>query len=694
MTIDRARATVLLLAAQAVCLGVAIALLVIPANGIFLAAYGAKWLPLTYVGIAVLGSSASVFIARSLRRWTLPAVSIVVLSSITATLLVTWLLMVVTGSALPSVLQLMMLPVLLQLGFVIIGGQAGRLLDLQQIKRYFPRIVAGFVVGYMTGGFAAVPVLKVLGDPMHLIVISSGSCATFTVLVGVTARRRPAELTVVETSAAATDHSLRSLLATRFVVLVFAYQVLSAMASQVLDFLVFDRAAARFTDAADLTRFVALYTGVLNAVDIAFLIVLAGWLLTRFGLRVGLLANPVVVAGLTMVMLVTTLGPGASSALLFTVVVSTRIVDITLNDGVTRGSINAVFQLLPVEQRMAVQASVEGIGVPMAIGATGVLLLLLTAFDLGTGWVVALAFVLCVAWIVAAITAYGEYRAALGTLLRRRALDLDAGLPGSVDEQTAARRLLLTSDVRDLRLGLDLGVTANLSSADLADLAAHDDRDIRLLALGLLAGRGDAHAAAAAATELRPLATSDDATERRAAALVLAHTLPVHRSDLLRQLVLDPDASVRVAALNSVGSADDELVEAVLVGLDDPATMEAAVDASRRLGAAALSAAARRLAEPGPFQARLLRLVGAIDAPPDLSAAILTPLVDHPDRTVSLAALVGLARHGVSVDERVLDRLMADDVGLAAHALAARAVDVGVRHRGAAFTRRSAHRRP
>ena len=90
------------------------------------------------------------------------------------------------------------------------------------------------------------------------------------------------------------------------------------------------------------------------------------------GLHVGLLADPVVVAGLTMVMLVTTLGPATSSALLFTVIMSTRIVDITLNDEVTRGSINAVFQLLPVERASPVQASVEGIGVPMAIGATGV----------------------------------------------------------------------------------------------------------------------------------------------------------------------------------------------------------------------------------------------------------------------------------------------------------------------------------
>ena len=57
VTIDRARATVLLLAAQAVGFGVAAALLVIPANGIFLAAYGAEWLPLTYVGIALLGTT-------------------------------------------------------------------------------------------------------------------------------------------------------------------------------------------------------------------------------------------------------------------------------------------------------------------------------------------------------------------------------------------------------------------------------------------------------------------------------------------------------------------------------------------------------------------------------------------------------------------------------------------------------------
>ena len=523
MTVERTRATVLLLAAQAVWFGVTAALLVIPANGIFLTAYGAEWLPLTYVGIALLGTAASIVIARSMRRWTLPTVSIAVLAATAAMLLGTWAIIAVTGSAWPSVLQLVMFPILLQLGFVIIGAQAGRLLDLQQIKRYFPRIVAGFVVGFMLGGFAAVPLLDLFARPEHLVVVSAAACVVFMGLVRVTARRRPAELTVVDRPAETQARpSLRALLTTRFVVLIFVYQMLSAMGSQVLDFLVFDRAAARYDDAAELTRFVALYTGVLNVVDLVFLAVIAAWLLLRFGLRLGLVANPAAVTALTVAMLIAVLGPGASSLALFAIVVTAQIVDIAFNDGMTRGSINAVFQVLPVEERMAVQASVEGIGVPVAIGATGVMLLVMNALDLGTSAVVGFALVLCALWTIAAIVAYGDYRRALAARLRRRGLDVQSALPVGVEEQTAARRLLLTDDVSDIRLGLDLAVTANLAAADLADLARHGDRDIRLLALGQLARRGDDAAATEAIAIARLLAGSSDVVERRAAALALA----------------------------------------------------------------------------------------------------------------------------------------------------------------------------
>ena len=65
---------------------------------------------------------------------------------------------------------------------------------------------------------------------------------------------------------------LRRLLATRFVALILAYQVLSALASQLSDYLVFDRAAAQFPDADDLARFLGGYTAVMNVVSIGFLV--------------------------------------------------------------------------------------------------------------------------------------------------------------------------------------------------------------------------------------------------------------------------------------------------------------------------------------------------------------------------------------------------------------------------------------
>ena len=57
-----------LLTGQAVAFGVTLALLIVPANSIFLDAYGSEWLPATYIAVAVVGSAASAFIARAARR--------------------------------------------------------------------------------------------------------------------------------------------------------------------------------------------------------------------------------------------------------------------------------------------------------------------------------------------------------------------------------------------------------------------------------------------------------------------------------------------------------------------------------------------------------------------------------------------------------------------------------------------------
>ena len=132
----------------------------------------------------------------------------------------------------------------------------------------------------------------------------------------------------------------------------------------------------------------------LNLADILFLALLAGPLMRRFGLRLGLVLNPAVVTAVLAVMAVVAAGPGAAAFGLFVLAGVLRIADIAATDGTTRTSINAAYQVVPVEERLAVQAVVEGIGVPVAIGVTGVLLLALNVLDLGIGAVIVFGLVL------------------------------------------------------------------------------------------------------------------------------------------------------------------------------------------------------------------------------------------------------------------------------------------------------------
>jgi ATP/ADP translocase len=71
------------------------------------------------------------------------------------------------------------------------------------------------------------------------------------------------------------------------VLLVLGYSVASAAATQLLYFIVWDRAAVRFPDAAHLAAFLGAFGALMNTVSIVFVVLVAGRLLRRFGVRLG-----------------------------------------------------------------------------------------------------------------------------------------------------------------------------------------------------------------------------------------------------------------------------------------------------------------------------------------------------------------------------------------------------------------------
>jgi hypothetical protein len=649
MTDAPPRGVVGLLIAQAFAFGVTLALLLVPANALFLDAYGSKWLPVTYIATAVAGGVAAALIARAARRTRLFRVAAAVLGAFAALFAASWGILEAGGDWVSGVL-LVAFSLLIQIGFVFIGGQAGRLLDVRQMKALFPRVVSGFAVGFLAGGLIQIPLLALLGSTENLFLATTAAQLTFLGLLLYTERRFPEVTTERPAGAPAARPPLRTLF-TGLLALLLGYQVLSAMGSQVVDFLLFDRAAARYSG-SDLTRFLSLYTGLLNLVDIVFLAVFAGPLMRRFGLRLGLTLNPATVAAILAAMAVVGAGAGVASFGLFALAGLLRIADLTTTDATTRTSINAAYQVVEPEERLAVQTVVEGFGVPVAIGVTGVLLLLLQALDLGVGAVIGFGLALSVLWTVVAVGVYGAYRHALGEAMRRRPL-----LGADLDDEPAVHALLRSEDARDVRLGLDLLAGFDAPEAELRRLADGSDPEVRSRALAALTALGDARAAAAAPALARDLAGSSDVEDRRAATAIVADR------DVLAALLDDPEPAVRLAALDAVTPADEpEIVERVVQAAGEARTAGRAAAAIARLGDAAIPSLATALANADGR--RRLRLVRAAAAHPE----IVAPALRDPDRSIVLAALDACE----SVAPAILDAVFADAATLAAHAVAAR----------------------
>jgi hypothetical protein len=616
--VNHAGRVVRLLAAQAFVFGLSESLLVIASSAIFLAAYGSRWLPITFVAIALFGTLIAAWTARVVRHRPLPQVAILVESVVGLFFFGAWAVLTLWSGVWVSAPLLVLFPILLQVGFVFVGGQAGRLLDVQQIRIHFPRIVSGFAIGFLAGGLVAIPLLRLPGGTNGLFLIAAIAQVAFVVLLKVTAGRFAERLGQVEH----VPHGLprppvHRLLSSRFVLLLMAYQVLSAAGTYMAEYILFDRAAARFASADSLARFLSRFTIALNAVSLAFLALLAVPLLRRFGLRLGIVANPAVVLVFAVAMLVSATTAGPESLALFALVASARIADVALTDGVTRASLNTSFQVLPLEDRLAVQSVVEGAGLPLAIGGTGVVLFALRTAGASVAVIIAVTVVICVAWTAAAVLLYRDYARALVVALKHRLLR-DA--PVDVEHaETAAllHEMLGSDDERAVRLALDLLPSASEASGEHGELAllADDPRpDVYLPALVRLAETGDGDAQA-------------------------------RLSKTVRTLLYDPDSSMRAEALAAIGPADVDLVDEVVTALEVPATMSAAAAALGRLGDAALPRIAAVLAEtseqPTPATVRLVRATRAASS--DQAAMCLFPYIEHRDRELGLAVLTALA---------------------------------------------------
>jgi HEAT repeat protein len=353
---------------------------------------------------------------------------------------------------------LVLIPIVVPVGFVFVVGQAGMLLDVRDLKAFYARVVAGFALGFVAGGLAGPLLLAVLDGTEDLLAAAAVAATIFMVLVIVTRRRHPTELNVIEHAEVAAERpTLRTVTRNRYIMLIVAFQMLSAVESQWLDFLVYERAAQRYTSSSALANFISRFSATAYGTDILFLLVLAGLLLRRFGLRYGLTANALAVLAVLGAIIVAASAQGSGATIVFALIVAARVTDLTLSDGSSRTSLSAAYQAVPFRLRAVAQATVEGLAVPVAIGLSGVALLAVQSAGGADGLMLPLlTSAVVIAWAVVATLVYREYRVNLLANLRGRTLDPVDLTVESGSGLVAIDRLVESDDERDVRLGLDI----------------------------------------------------------------------------------------------------------------------------------------------------------------------------------------------------------------------------------------------
>jgi hypothetical protein len=586
------RRALLLLAGQAFALGLLVAWITIAASAIFLDTYGSGALPLTYIGAAAAGALASAALTRALRRRSLVSVAKRVLAAFAVLLAGSFAGLWVSGPWV-SVVLLVLIPILVPVGFVFVVGQAGMLLDVRTLKASYARVVAGFALGFVIGGSAGPLLLDLAGRTEALLAFAAAVAAMFLALAWWTERSFPAQLSTIAGDATAeiVKPTIRSLLRNRYVVCIVTFQMLSAVESQWLDFLVYDRAAARYASNEALADFISRFTAIAYGADIVFLVLVAGLLLKRFGLRYGLTANSAVVLALVVAMIVAASLQSSGGMLVFVLVVASRVSDLTLSDGTSRTSLGAAYQAVPLAERLAAQATVEGLAVPLAIGASGLVLIVVRA-TVGTGGLAlpVLTSIVVIAWMVVSLFVYRGYRVNLLANLRHRTLDPSTLEIDDANTLAAIDRLLDSVDERDVRLGLHtLAVAEHPQLTARLDRLALDDRvGVRSHALDRLRTLDPS----AAATSARLGLLHRSAPIRAVSLRTLAAT--GGRSDLAAVVEHwdDPHHEVRLAAAVAIAEFGDEGAKA-RISIDT-------TELSRADDAEGPMLAARVLAKCGP----------------------------------------------------------------------------------------------
>lgn len=690
-------ARVAFLLAHSLFNGVFSAFFLTASNALFLDRFEISWLPVAYIAAAAVGYVAIMLFSRLEKAVGVAALLVTNLAALLAVSGAFWLLAQSTSSR--WVVFAMFVAVGPMFSLVALGywGLAGRLFDLREGKRLFGLVGAGEEVSTVVGLFSIPLLLRVLSGPTPLLLIATvGLAGSLAVVLVLTRRFREALAPSgedEEKGEARRGAGLGGLLKARYFLLLAASVILLNLALYVVDFAFLAQTRARFVGPAQLAQFIGIFYGATKVVELVMKVAVSGRLLSQFGLKVGLLVLPVLLA-LTAGFAVAIGGFGLGAAHFFVVVALAKLFAVVARTSAFEPSFRVLYQPVPAADRLSYQSHVEGTAKQLAVGVVGVALLFFArdrnfdALKLFWGLVPILA-----AWVVVNVLTHREYRARLMqslrsvTATRETADPVEALAPllGSERPGECGTALDLVGRIAPgrfeevvERMLADPGATVRAAALDAAEwgglvelassvdaLAADPDAGVRRAASSCRRRLSELEDLVDDPVRIEELARSPQAEERATAAMAIGRGAKA-KADRLSVLLWDREPAVRQAALAAAGRlGNTEMWPLLVAQLASPAYAPVAAAALVRLGPPVVGEIARAFgrADLDPLVGyRSLAVCEAIGGPE--ASSLVVGKLRFPDRSVRRRALASLvrAKHRVPASEAPFVEQAVEDV--------------------------------
>ncbi|HMQ32461.1 MAG TPA: HEAT repeat domain-containing protein, partial [Chloroflexaceae bacterium] len=602
-------------------------------NALVLGVYGAEGLPYVYLAVAVLLGVAGLGFARAERHVPLGRLLAVPWAAMAGLGGLVYLGLAGGGPDWLTIALLIWAYVISVFGELAFWALAGRLLNLAQGKRLFGLIGSGALAARLVLYTGSALLVAAIGT-LNLTLVALGGMVLALALLLAILRRFPPAPPQRPVGAPVGRAAPRSSSRRRYILLILGLVLVGELGYTILEYFFFERLAATFPDPDRLAQFFGVFAGVLFLCATLVSATLTGPFLRRFGVRLGLASEPLLV-GLGMALALGAALVAPPGAALFAILLATKFADDVADSSVNKPATQLLFQPLPAAERVPAQALATSVVKPVAVGLTGVLLLALQAVGVtGGAPLAALILALTIGWLALALLTYRAYVAALGRALARRlvgsaTVSLDRAGLGVVERALASPRSV------EVLSALDLLASERpaLYAARLPALLRHPEPGVRRE----VAARVGALGLAAAMPELRALAIADADPSVRAAAVAALGRLGEPAAAALD----DPSPAVRVAAL--VGQLRHGERAGALRAL---AALAAGADPTERAVAARVAGAAADglalaplLADPSAEVRRAALRAVTPELPAELWPAVVAALDDHACRGAALAGL-------------------------------------------------------